>query len=143
MVRRTKLRVFLTVLIVGIGTDWGNAQQIKPQSLPRGRFADPYLASHTWPGMGANRGLSLFALAAQQRAARQATRELRTDDRVWEPSRSPYHQSRPGGASAAHFFGRSRVIDNSKASPDPARYDRYRHFFGQSGRELRRRQDQS
>ncbi len=143
MGRHTLTKVFLTLFSMMIGTDWGNAQQMSRLPASRNPFEDPYLASHTWPGMAGNRGLSLFALAAQQRAASQANRSQGSLDRGMEPSESPYHQSRPGGSSAAHFFGRSRVIEGPKASPAQTRYDRYRHFFGHRGRELGRRGDQS
>jgi hypothetical protein len=132
---RTQIRVFLIVMCVGLGVRSGNAQQFDRSHVPRGRFADPYLASHTWPGLAGNRGVSLFALVAQRRAALQEIRNEQLGEGGVEVSRSPYHQSRPGGSSAARYFGRSTLSERPIASSNSTHSDRYRHFFGRRGRE--------
>lgn len=143
MVRRMLSRIFLTVLGLGLGAHWGNAQQFTRTPVPHGRFTDPYYASHTWAGRAGTRGVSLFALATQLRMARQESGEKRMVEQGMQPTQSPHHQSRPGGTSASHYFGRSNVIERSKAWPASAHSNRYRHYFGRRGRESGRREDQS
>ncbi len=143
MVRRMLIRIFLTVLGLGLGVHWGNAQEFSRTPVPHSRFTDPYYASHTWAGRAGNRSVSLFALAARLRMAQQESGEKRMVEQEMQQTQSPYHQSRPGGTTASQYFGRSNVIERSKASPASAHSNRYRHFFGRRMRESGRREDQS